>query len=165
MLAKHNARVISTHQPKQPEQEGCNCRKATDCPLQGQCLTEGLVYQATVETTTTPPQVETYTGLTVGTFKHRFSGHKASFKHSDKQTATTLSHHIWTLKKANTPHTITWRVLERGRGYNPASKSCRLCLLEKYDIMFKPEGATLNRRHELYSSCRHKARLLLGNTS
>ena len=58
--------------------------------MQGQCLTEGLVYQATVTTTTTPPQVETYTGLTVGTFKHRHTGHTSSFRHSDKQTTTTI---------------------------------------------------------------------------
>jgi hypothetical protein len=164
MLAKHNAKVLSTQQPQQPQVKACNCRKAEDCPLEGQCLTEGLVYQATVTASTTPPHLETYTGLTGNTFKTRYSGHISSFKNNDKQTATTLSQHIWSLKKTNTPHTITWKTLERGQGYNPASKSCRLCLLEKYNIMFKPEGATLNRRNELYSSCRHKAKILLANT-
>ena len=104
---------------------------------------------------------EFYTGLSGGTFKDRFSGHKGTFEHEKRQTETTLSQHIWKLKRAGTPYTITWKVLDRGRGYNPSTKSCRLCLLEKWYIMFRPEGASLNKRSELYSFCRHKAKLLL----
>ena len=37
-----------------------------------------------------------------------------------------------------------------------------LCLREKFCIIFKPEGASLNGRSELFSTCRH--RLLLDNT-
>ena len=46
-------------------------------------------------------------------------------------------------------------------GYNTTSKSCRLCLLEKYHIMFTPGVATLNKRRELFSSCRHRRKLTL----
>ena len=38
---------------------------------------------------------------------------------------------------------------------------CRLCLMECWFILFKEELATLNRRQEIFSSCRHRARLIL----
>ena len=51
---------------------------------------------------------------------------------------------------------------KRLAGYNTTSRSCRLCLLEKFHIMFTPGVATLNRRRELFSSCRHRRKLTLG---
>ena len=47
-------------------------------------------------------------------------------------------------------------------GYNTTSKSCRLCLLEKYHIMFTPGVATLNKRREIYTPCMHRDKLTLG---
>ena len=132
---------------------------ANPCPLQGKCKTAGLVYQASDSIPT-----ETYTGLTGGTFKARYNGHTASMRHLKNKTDTTLSHHVWDLKQAGIDYSISWKVLARGRGYNQTSKSCRLCLLEKHFIMFNPDGATLNRRSELYSSCQHRARLRLGGS-
>ena len=42
-----------------------------------------------------------------------------------------------------------------------SSGICALCTREKYLIAFEPNGATLNKRSELYSSCRHKEKMLL----
>ena len=39
----------------------CNCHKKEDCPLENQCLTRGIIYQATV---TTEQGSECYVGLT-----------------------------------------------------------------------------------------------------
>ena len=36
---------------------------------------------------------------------------------------------------------------------------------EKWHILFKPEGATLNKRLEVFSNCRHKASLVLDPSS
>ena len=44
----------------------CNCRRGTTCPLDGNCLAESIVYSATVESHNSK---ETYVGLTEGTFK------------------------------------------------------------------------------------------------
>ena len=35
-------------------------------------------------------------------------------------------------------------------------KKCRLCLLEKYFILYNPKDATLNSRDKLFNPCRHK---------
>ena len=46
----------------------------------------------------------------------------------------------------------------------PTNNSCRLCLSEKYTIMFQPEMATLNQRDEFYNACMHKQNKLLDMT-
>ena len=73
-----------------------------------------------------------------------------------------LSRYVHSLRRAGTSFTITWDLLEkRLAGYNIGGRSCRLCLLEKYHIMFTPGVATLNKRRELFSSCRRMRKLTL----
>ena len=44
----------------------------------------------------------------------------------------------------------------------PSSKTCRLCIMEKFHIMHsKSDLASLNKRTEFFSSCLHKEKLLL----
>ena len=106
---------------------------------------------------------ETYTGVTGGPFRKRHYGHDNDMKvENEAETGTTLSRHVHKLRRAGTTFTITWDLLEEGlTGYNPTSGQCRLCLLEKFHIMFTPGVATLNRREELFSSCRHRRKLTL----
>ena len=59
---------------------------------------------------------------------------------------------------------ISWSVVDRARDFDPVNKKCRLCLKEKYHIIFQPSGATLNQRSELFSTCRHRLRKTLANT-
>ena len=46
----------------------------------------------------TPPNKETYIGLSSTQFKFRFSNHESSFENQSGRNKTTLSHHIWNLK-------------------------------------------------------------------
>ena len=62
--------------------------------------------------------------------------------------------HIWELKREGVPYEVFWKILAQTRVFNSVSKIFQLCLTEKYLIMFSPEGATLNKRTELYNSCR-----------
>jgi hypothetical protein len=57
---------------------------------------------------------ETYTGLTDGPFKARYTGPMVSMRHLTRKTDTTLSHHIWDHKQTG----ISWHILGRGHGYN-----------------------------------------------
>ena len=75
--------------------------------------------------------------------------------------STTLSTYIWKLKDSKTKYKISWRIMDRAPCFNPITRTCRLCLKEKYYIMFKPDGATLNDRNEFYSTCRHRLKQLL----
>ena len=120
---------------------GCNCKK-NPCPLNNQCLVDEVVYKATV---TSGNSVETYTGLTGGTFKARHGGHKTSFN-IRKYSNTTLSKYVWKLNDENKNYDVNWAIIDRAPASNPTTKSCRLCLKEKYYIMFYPSAAILNDR-------------------
>ena len=140
----------------------CNCRVKTECPLSGNCLKESVVYQGTVSTEDHhPPQ--TYVGLTENSFKTRYSNHKSSFANANKTNNIELSKYIWYLKENLTKFKVTWRILKDASSYNPTSNRCNLCLWEKYFIICKPDLASLNKRNELISSCRHAGKYALKN--
>ena len=131
-----------------------------DCPLEGECLTKSIIYQAKV---TAGNNTESYVGLTEGDFKTRYRNHKTSFNNASKRNSTELSKHIWSLKDHNTNFTIKWSILNKGTAYSNSSKRCNLCVSEKFFIIFKPELSTLNKRNEIVSTCRHSRKFVLGN--
>ena len=69
ILSKHNKKVLNKERPKTVVNEGCNCApRSPPCPLEGHCLTPGVIYKAEVTTTEeqpapAPPTItkETYT--------------------------------------------------------------------------------------------------------
>ena len=71
---------------------------------------------------------------------------------------------VWELKDKAHKHSITWQILARAGSCNPSSVMCRLCLKEKFLIMFAPATATLNKRNEVYNNCRHRASKLVEMT-
>ena len=160
-IAAHNSMVKRRDEPVVPP--GCNCTGVMGpCPLGGTCLSSSVVYGA--EVIDSNHNVETYTGLTSNTFKKRFYGHRSSFKKPKLEHETTLSTYIWKLKRKQENFDIHWSIKDKAKPFNPVSKRCRLCLKEKYYIIFQPEGASLNRRSEIFSSCRHRLSKLLANT-
>ena len=103
------------------------------------------------------------TGLTGNTFKERYYGHTSSFRHRDEEHSTTLSSHIWKLEDEGKQFRINWKIIDRGKKFNPSNRKCNLCLKEKFHIIFQPSGASLNKRSELFSTCRHRWQQLLEN--
>ena len=151
IIQKHNRSQLQQRE-NNSNSRMCNCRNPDSCPLNGECLKKCIIYQATVSTN---QKVETYVGLTENTFKIRFTNHKASMEHSGKRSSTELSKYIWELKDRNEQYNIKWKVLAHARAFNPSSKRCNLCLLEKYFIISKPNLASLNTRREFVTTCRH----------
>ena len=157
ILAKNNSKVLNAD--KGPNaQEKCNCRKKQECPMPGKCQTTSLIYQASVKT---EEKTETYVGLTVNSFKKRYSGHKSSFKHNKRRHETTLSKYIWELKDKKVDYTLIWTILARAQPFTQVTGLCHLCTREKHFVIFKSDLCTLNSRNELLSSCRHKRANLL----
>ena len=112
-------------------------------------------------TETDTKKQETYIGLTENEFKTRFNLHKSSFKLEHKRTTTTLSDHIWKLKKKNTDFNIKWEIIKNVKPYAPGDKICKLCLQEKLSILIsKP---SLNKRTEIFGHCVHRKQFLLNN--
>lgn len=161
VIDQHNRRTLNKYN-KQPieHHKTCNCRKKEECPLNGKCLSENLIYKATVESKN---KVETYVGLTANTFKTRYQNHKSSFNNERLQHSTELSKHIWSLKEQDIKYNIKWEIICRAQPYTNVTKQCNLCLMEKYFIIFKPDFASLNKRSELVSTCRHARKFMIEN--
>ena len=107
-----------------------------------------VVYQATI---TTRDKKETYIGLTATQFKARYRNHLMSFRHEKRRNETELSKHLWQLKEANKEFDVTWKILAKAKPYTNLTKRCNLCTTEQHWTV-----ATLNKRNELVSTCRHR---------
>ena len=107
-------------------------------------------------------KTETYVGLTATDFKTRWRNHRASFNSEKSKNSTELCKHIWQLKDKNERHyNIKWKILAKAKPYSNFSKRCNLCTTEKHLIITKPELASLNKRNELISTCRHRRKFIL----
>ena len=160
VISGHNRKLLNAPVSSQ-ENRTCNCRKGpTTCPLKGKCLMQSIVYQADVKEDT---RTSTYIGLASNTFKERFTNHQSSFKHQNQKESTALSKHIWDLKEQRKAHDICWSIAATAPAYNPNSKTCHLCLMEKTLILTSDHPYPLNKRTELLSKCRHRRKYLLSN--
>ena len=112
--------------------------------MAGNCVKPSVIYQALVTTEDSRPS-----------FKTRFAHHMSSFRDANKRLSTELSNHVWHLKDPGLDFNITWKILRKPAPFNLASNHCNLCLWEKYFIICRPDLATLNKRNELVTSCRH----------
>ena len=145
---KATLKIPETAQPQKDEGKTRSWREKEDCPLNGECLVSEVVYQATV---TTRDKKETYIGLTATQFKARYRNHLMSFRHEKRRNETELSKQLWQLKEANKEFDVTWKILAKATPYTNLTKRCNLCTTEQHRTV-----ATLNKRNELVSTCRHR---------
>ena len=159
-ISAHNSKILNppTDGSQGASKKECNCRKFV-CPVEGKCLQEGVVYQATIKRG--DGQKDTYIGLTANSFKDRWRNHRSNFKTRNPKNATALSKHIWKLEDQNIQHEVSWAIVSRANPFNHVTGVCNLCTREKYFIIFKPEMATLNQRDEIAGPCLHKQSQLL----
>ena len=161
IISSHNHKVLSPRPTQAPRQ--CNCRQPDRCPLKGHCLTECIVYKATVSVPNKPNKH--YYGLTEGPFKTRFNGHTHSFRTESCRRETELSKYIWELKDRNQPYKIAWDIERRASPYKCGTRRCDICLSEKMVIALADPLSTLNKRAEIISTCRHRAKFRYSKVS
>ena len=91
IISGHNKTTLrkAAQTPQDQATKTCNCRKKDECPLKGTCLSEGIIYQATV--TSLNNRTETYVGLTSTNFKARWRNHQTSFNNEKSKNSTELS--------------------------------------------------------------------------
>ena len=154
IISSHNARVLSP----EPTNDAplCNCQTPSDCPLDNKCLTESVVYKASVSAPPNP--VRHYYGLTEGAFKTRYTQHKNSFAHRKNMNKTELAKHVWDLKDNNVVYNIKWSIVQRAAPYKCGTRKCDVCLSEKMVIATSNPTTKLNTRAEIVSTCRHRAK-------
>ena len=83
-VSGHNSKLLREENQVE-EQPGCNCRGGPqNCPVGGKCLTDNVIYEATVTETQTGSK-ETYTGVTSRQFKKQFYEHNTDIRKVKKQ--------------------------------------------------------------------------------
>ena len=148
LISQHNKSILNQ---QSPIDYGCNCRVKCDCPLDGKCKTDNVIYQATV--TTNDNEID-YIGSTSTTFKARYNDHMCSTRHLKYKAKSELSTYIWELKENKIDFNVKWKILDRALPYKNGLKKCNLCLREKLLILNYPK-AILNNK-ELTIKCRHR---------
>ena len=159
-ITSHNAKILNPPENTNDSKK-CNCKVKDNCPLNGNCLIKDVVYMGTLTNSTSP--TTHYIGMTERPFKVREREHWYSFKDPKKKLASKLSAYIWSQKSLGEEQTtISWSIIDRAPAYRNGYHHCRLCLTEKFHIIFQPVP-TINKRNEIVSKCRHENKFLLAN--
>ena len=163
ILAAHNKKVLRESEKRRGGEDGkCNCRGGPgNCPAGGVCMTEEVVYEATV----TAPGVEEkrYFGSAATSLKLRVNNHKCDFRNRGRQHSTTLSTHVWSLKDQGLEPEVRYRIVARAKAYSPVTRRCGLCVAEKLAIAKGDPRFMLNKRSEIAGKCRHKNKHVLAS--
>ena len=150
----HNREILRNTPSKNTKH--CNCQQKENCPMNGACLKESLVYYAAISCNNKNYQSKLYKGSRETNFKKRYSNHKKSFnvplcKHNMK-----LSTEYLNLKTKHLKPRISWKIKGIYKSYNLTSKRCNLCLTEKLEMLDDPDKNFLNKRSKIISQCRHR---------
>ena len=160
IISRHNHKILSKSKTT-PNQNNCNCRKPSECPMNRNCLSASIVYKAEVSTCDTGDRKE-YIGMTANSFKERFNNHKKSFNNEKYEKETELSKYIWKLKKNKKDYSVSWSILKRAPAFSPGRKRCNLCIEEKLCLMQGNATKLLNKRSEIFAKCRHREKFCAG---
>ena len=165
IIAGHNRKLLNKYYEETNRQaivaRTCNCRAPVNCPLDGNCLQNDVLYKGRCQADGVP--VKNYIGLTATTFKVRFANHKTSFNTRKYSQETTLSSYFWKMKDEGRNPAIKFSVIRTVKSYTPEMGKCALCVAEKLEILNTDPSTITNSRNELMSSCRHKTSFLLEN--
>ena len=152
IIDSHNKKLLNKSNNTTTE-ELCNCQTKSTCPLEGKCLQEAVVYQATVST---PSDEKIYIGSTETTFKKRFYGHTSDLAHKENKGKTSLATYYWDQKEKGITPTIKWQIVKNCRKYMCGGKRCDVCLTEKLMILKNSNPSIINKKSELMGKCPHK---------
>ena len=88
VIQKHNYKIMED--PIPTNNKTFSCWQKSDCPLNQKCLSECLVCNAVVNTSTT----KNYHGTCEKSLKETYNNHTSSFRNKSRQKSTDLSNHI-----------------------------------------------------------------------
>ena len=129
--SSHNKKLLNSHTE---HSKPCNCRKKDKYPLNGQCPVQDIVYKCVASTSMNPDK--TYRRTAEGDLKKRCNNHTKPFRHKRYSKETTLSKHIWDIKKKyNEMPMLKWSVVTFVPPYSNISKKCLLCFHKNLEIV------------------------------
>ena len=137
----------------------CKCandKEILQCPVNGKCMFDNVVYSAEVKTKHT---TKTYIGMSGRPFIVRWKEHRGNIRHPH-QNGTKLSKYVL---KQNSDFgekigikDVKWKMKTKTVPYRAGAKFCDTCLSEKTHIALSDPKNILNSRKEIVSKCPHK---------
>ena len=108
--------IISSHNhnslPPKQQSFGCNCRIKNECPLNGECQTPSVIYQADLVNNSNDEE-KVHFRLTNSAFKERCRNHNRDFKHKKYENSTELAKSIRQLKHDNIIFSVKWIIITK----------------------------------------------------
>ena len=154
IVNSHNKKILENKRKLQLGQ--CNCRVKDNCPLQGHCLTDNLLYKASLSANLPNYGTKVYKGISHHPFKLQYNNHKKAFNIEKYKNDCELSKEVWRIKDKGGTFEIKWEILQQLNSYSPTSKRCALCMAEKLSIIQHEGDNLLNKRTEIVAPCKHK---------
>ena len=164
-INQHNKSVLKTA-PGDPVEEPvrtCNCQQGNECPLSNNCLDKDMLYLAELTSDLRNYGTKVYKGICSTAFKDRYGNHKKAFNKEQYKTDSELSKEVWKIKEKGGNFSIKWSKEKNYQSYKPETRRCSLCDQEKLAIALYPGKNLLNKRNEVISRCRHRAKFKLAN--
>ena len=88
IINMHNKKIIS---PKKDNiARTCNCIRKHQYPLNEKCLTNNVLYKASITTNEENPKIKIYYGISQTAFKLRYANHKKTLNNIKYQNDTEL---------------------------------------------------------------------------
>ena len=123
VIRKHSSKIMKNSAPSTTKTY--NCRRKTDCPMDGNCLSECLIYKASVGRNTN----KYYYGNCENTFKERYNNHNCYFRNKSHEKNTELFKYVWELKEKDINYSINWDIAMKTHKYVCGSRKCDLCIV------------------------------------
>ena len=119
-ISSHNEKLLNS---RTGNIKPCKCRKKDECPLNGECLAQDIVYKCIASTSINPDK--TNLEMVEGDFKKRYNNQNNSFRHKRYSKETTLSKYIWEIKKEyNEMPPLIKSIIKSVPSYSNISKKC-----------------------------------------
>ena len=157
-IASSNHKRLNPNPTKNSDQK-CKCEKDKEikiCPVNGECMTDNVVYSAEVKT---KHMNKTYIGMSGRPFIKRWKEHRGNIRY-EHQKGTKLSKFIWQQKnnfgENISIENIKWNLKAKAIPYRAGKKFCDTCLSEKTYIALSEPSQILNSRKEIIGKCPHK---------
>ena len=142
IIKSHNKKLINTSIKNTLP---CNCRKKHECPLDGKCRAENIVYKCFASVDGYRNKV--YLDTAEGDFKQRFYNHRMSFNNEGPLHRHNTFQICLGNKELKIMPSLKWSIIKSVPTYSNISKKCQLCLQEKFEILNYPSpNKLINKR-------------------
>ena len=159
IVNKHNACILNKDKRNNNESYW-NCRNKESLPLPGNCMISNIIYKAEISQADSTEK-KFYIRMTAHPFKQRYNNHTKSFRDHKYSDKTVSSNYVWGLKNEGKDFTMNCSILKRAKGCESGAKQCNLCLEEKLSVMKAAKKNLLNKRTEIFSTCRHRNKFII----